>query len=67
MANWDGLRGVWHQVKGKAQEQWGKLTEDDWDRIAGHRDQLVGTIRQRYGITKDEAEEQIEEFVEAWA
>jgi uncharacterized protein YjbJ (UPF0337 family) len=43
-------------------EQWGKLTDDELDRIEGHRDQLAGAIQKRYGIAKDEAERQVKEF-----
>ena len=57
--NWDRIEGQWSQVKGKAREQWGKLTDDDVDVVAGKRDQLAGKIQERYGITKDEAEKQL--------
>ena len=43
-------------------EQWGKLTDDDLDRVAGNRDQLVGKIQNSYGIGKDEAEKQLKEW-----
>lgn len=56
------LKGEWKQLRGKVQEQWGKLTNDDLDVIAGKRDQLVGRVQERYGIAKDEAEKQ----VKAW-
>jgi uncharacterized protein YjbJ (UPF0337 family) len=61
--NWDQVSGQWKQLKGKAKEQWGKLTDDDIDVAAGRRDQLVGKIQQKYGTTKEEAERQ----VDAWA
>ena len=57
--NWDRIEGHWKQVKGKAKEQWGKLTDDDFDVIAGKRDQLAGKIQERYGVAKDEAEKQV--------
>ena len=60
--NWDRIEGNWKQFQGKAKEQWGKLTNDDLDVVAGKRDQLVGRIQERYGIAKDEAERQIEEW-----
>ena len=56
--NWDRIEGNWKQFKGRVKEQWGKLTDDDIDVIAGKRDQLVGKIQESYGITKDEAEKQ---------
>lgn len=61
--NWDRVQGNWKQFKGKAKEQWGKLTDDDLDVVAGKRDQLVGRIQERYGIAKDAAERQIDEWV----
>jgi uncharacterized protein YjbJ (UPF0337 family) len=57
--NWDRIEGNWKQVTGKAKEQWGKLTDDDLDVVAGRRDQLAGKIQERYGIAKDEAEKQL--------
>lgn len=60
--NKDQLAGVWKRVRGQAQEQWGKLTGDDLDRINGQFDQLVGTLQQRYGWTKEEAERRVKEW-----
>jgi len=60
--NWDIVEGNWKQFKGKAKEQWGKLTDDDLDVIAGKRDQLAGRIQEAYGVNKDEAEKQISAF-----
>lgn len=57
--NWDIIEGNWKQAKGKIREQWGKLTDDDFDMIMGRRDQLSGKIQERYGLSKDEAERQI--------
>ena len=60
--NWDRIQGNWKQFKGKAREQWGKLTDDDLDVVAGKRDQLTGRIQERYGIAKDVAERQIDDW-----
>lgn len=60
--NWDTVAGNWTQFKGKVKEQWGKLTDDELDMIAGEREQLAGKIQQAYGIGKEEAEEQIRSF-----
>jgi len=60
--NWDQIQGNWKQVAGKVRETWGKLTEDDFERIAGQRDQLIGTIQKRYGVAKEEAEKQVRRF-----
>lgn len=60
--NHDRLEGNWKQMKGKVKEQWGKLTDDDLDVIAGRRDQLLGRIQQRHGLARDEAEHQVDTF-----
>jgi uncharacterized protein YjbJ (UPF0337 family) len=60
--NWDTVKGDWKQFKGKVKEQWGKLTDDELDRIGGRRDQLAGALQKQYGIAKDEAERQVNAF-----
>jgi uncharacterized protein YjbJ (UPF0337 family) len=60
--NQDQIEGNWVQFKGKVKEQWGNLTNDDLDIIAGKRDQLLGRIQARHGLAKDEAEKQLDEF-----
>jgi uncharacterized protein YjbJ (UPF0337 family) len=62
--NNDQIEGNWKQVKGKIKEQWGKLTDDDLDVIAGKRDQLLGRIQERHGIAKHEADKQVSDFEE---
>ena len=60
--NSDQMKGNWKQFVGKAKEEWGRLTNDDWQVVEGKRDQLIGKIQERYGITRDEAERQLGEF-----
>jgi uncharacterized protein YjbJ (UPF0337 family) len=60
--NWDQVEGKWKQMKGSVKTRWGKLTDDDLDVIAGQRDQLVGRIQERYGIAKDDAQRQVDEW-----
>src|SRR5213082_3137500 len=55
---WEKIKGSWSQTKGAVKEQWGKLTDDDLMEIQGRRDQLVGKIQTRYGITREKAEAQ---------
>jgi uncharacterized protein YjbJ (UPF0337 family) len=62
--NWDRIEGNWKQFSGKAQQQWGKLTNDDLDVVEGRRNELVGKIQERYGIAKDEAEKQVDTWLE---
>lgn len=60
--NWDRIEGSWKTAKGKLREQWGRLTDDDLDVIAGKRDQLVGTLQNRYGMTKEQVEKEVKDF-----
>lgn len=60
--NWNVIKGNWQQTKGKIKEQWGKLTDDDLVRIAGERDQLLGKLQERYGMARNEVEEQLIKF-----
>ena len=60
--NWDIVKGNWRQFRGEVQAQWRKLTDDHLDVISGKRIELAGKIQEAYGITKDEAEQQIKEF-----
>ena len=57
--NWDRIEGNWKQVTGHVKEKWGKLTDDDLTVVAGRRDKLAGKIQERYGMTKDEVEQQL--------
>lgn len=61
--NSDQMQGKWKQMKGSIKEKWGKLTDDDIDVINGQHDQLVGKIQERYGIAKEEARKQVDEFM----
>jgi uncharacterized protein YjbJ (UPF0337 family) len=60
--NWDTVKGDWKKFRGKVRESWGKLTDDQLDVIAGKRDQLIGAIQKGYGIARDEAERQVQQF-----
>jgi uncharacterized protein YjbJ (UPF0337 family) len=61
--NWDRIQGNWKQVAGQAKAQWGKLTDDDLTVVAGRRNELAGKIQERYGIAREDAENQLS----AWA
>jgi uncharacterized protein YjbJ (UPF0337 family) len=62
--NWSRIEGNWKRVKGKVRQQWGKLTDDDIDVINGKREELIGQIQNRYGIARDEAERQVDDFAD---
>ncbi len=60
--NWDRIEGNWKTFKGQVQQRWGDLTNDDLDKINGKRTELVGKIQNRYGIARDEAERQVDDW-----
>lgn len=59
---WDQVAGNWKQFRGEVRKQWGKLTDDDMEQIRGERDKLVGRIQERYGVAKEEASRQLDEW-----
>jgi len=61
--NWDRIEGNWKQFRGRAQQQWGKLTNDDLNVVEGRRQELVGKVQERYGIARDEAERQVDAWI----
>lgn len=60
--NWDRIQGNWKQAVGHAKAQWGELTDSDFDVVAGRREQLAGLIQERYGVAKEEAERQLNDW-----
>jgi len=60
--NQDIIKGKWSQLSGKLKEKWGKLTDDDVNQLDGHREYLVGKLQDLYGIAKDQADVQVNEF-----
>jgi uncharacterized protein YjbJ (UPF0337 family) len=61
--NRDTLKGQWMQIKGKIREQWGKLTEDDIDRMQGNAEQLIGKVQERYGRSREQAEQEVNRWL----
>jgi uncharacterized protein YjbJ (UPF0337 family) len=57
--NSDVFAGKWKQMRGQAKEWWGKLTDDDLEQIDGKRDKLVGLLQERYGYSREKAEEEL--------
>jgi uncharacterized protein YjbJ (UPF0337 family) len=60
--NEDKIKGQWKQVRGQLKARWGKLTNDDLQVAEGNTDYLAGKLQERYGIARDEAKRQIDEF-----
>lgn len=63
--NWDQVEGKWKQMKGSVRERWGRLTDDDIEQISGNRDKLVGLLQERYGLVKEAAERELDQFMSA--
>lgn len=61
--HWDEIAGRWKQSTGKMKTEWGKLTDDDLMVVEGNRDKLAGKIQERYGVEKDEADRQIDDWL----
>ena len=60
--NRDIIEGNWKELKGTVKERWGKLTDDDLDKIAGKRDKLIGSLQKAYGYQKEDAERELGKF-----
>ncbi len=61
--NWDRVEGNWQEFKGKVQQKWGKLTNDDLEVVKGKRIELCGRLQQRYGYARDQAEKEIDAWL----
>jgi uncharacterized protein YjbJ (UPF0337 family) len=61
--NDDILEGKWRQLRGKIRQTWGELTDDEMDRISGRRDKLVGVLQEKYGWSRYETEQRIDDFL----
>jgi uncharacterized protein YjbJ (UPF0337 family) len=61
--NTDILKGKWNQLKGSVRKQWGNLTDDDVDKIQGDSEQLLGRIQERYGRTREQAEQEVDRWL----
>ena len=60
--NADVIKGKWHQLKGEVKSRWGKLTDDDLDRVAGDSEKLIGRVQERYGYARHDAEREVSDF-----
>lgn len=58
--NRDVFAGRWKQLKGRAREWWGRLTDDELDQIEGERERLIGLLQEKYGWAREEAEEEVD-------
>ena len=60
--DWDRIAGNWKQMSGKVKEEWGRLTDNELTRINGDREQLEGILQERYGLAKDKAREDVDNW-----
>lgn len=63
--NQDTLKGQWHQMKGRAKQRWGKLNDDALDRMEGRREELVGELQEKYGMAREEANREVNEWLDS--
>jgi uncharacterized protein YjbJ (UPF0337 family) len=63
--NDDIFKGKWKQLRGQVQQQWGELTNDDLDRIQGAQTEFEGLLQERYGYTKERAQQEVNDFLKA--
>jgi uncharacterized protein YjbJ (UPF0337 family) len=56
------LKGQWLQIKGQVRKQWGKLTDDEIDQVQGDAEILLGKLQQRYGYSREQAEQELERW-----
>ncbi|CAM5214924.1 CsbD family protein [Oligella ureolytica] len=64
--NTDIIKGNWKEIKGKAKQQWGKLTDDDLQQIDGKREELIGKIQKQYGYERDRAEDEVKKWEDSY-
>ncbi|VDL27085.1 CsbD family protein [Pseudomonas aeruginosa] len=60
--NSDVIKGKWKQLTGKIKERWGDLTDDDLQAADGHAEYLAGKLQERYGWSKERAEQEVRDF-----
>lgn len=61
--NWDQIKGNWKQLVGQAQAKWGDITEDEWHKTEGRREEIIGLVQERYGRGREEAEREVDDWM----
>jgi uncharacterized protein YjbJ (UPF0337 family) len=56
--NQDIFEGKWKEFKGQIKEWWGMITDDELEQANGNAEQIVGLLQQKYGYTREAAEEE---------
>jgi uncharacterized protein YjbJ (UPF0337 family) len=65
--NTDIVKGKWAEIRGALRQKWGKLTDSDYDQIAGNQDRLIGLLQQRYGYEREQAEREVQEVLNKYS
>jgi len=65
MTNQDILGGKWKQLRGQVKQKWGKLTDDELDRVEGRAEELAGLLQERYGFAREEAKKQLKDMADS--
>lgn len=52
------------QLRGKAKQRWQEFTNKDLDKLEGKRDELVGLVQEKYGLAKQTAEQEVDQFLD---
>ena len=63
--NWDQIEGKWKDLKGQVRQKWAKLSDDDYESIAGKKDRLVGKLQEHYGYHKEQADRELNTFFDS--
>jgi uncharacterized protein YjbJ (UPF0337 family) len=58
--NTDTFEGQWRQMRGELRSWWGRLSDNDFEKIAGKKDRLVGMLQEKYGYTREAAQQEID-------
>ncbi|MDP2085327.1 MAG: CsbD family protein [Gemmobacter sp.] len=61
--NWDQVAGTWKEYAGRARSKWGDITDDEYEQVAGRRDEMVGLVQKRYGYARDRAEREVDDWM----
>lgn len=64
MINENMLLGQWHEIKGMIRKKWGKITDDEIEEMAGRTEEILGCLQKHYGITKEQAEKDLQAFLD---
>lgn len=64
--NDDILKGKWRQLRGEVKKQWGRITDDELDQMEGEMDKLAGILQEKYGYTREQAEDEVHRFTDRY-